>query len=160
MDTSARSSSAVCSSQPSTDTQKQVFAQLCASAPTASRTCRPFAALLANLGWVAATLSPEPAATETATVTSRKPLSLYTCGWWRKANASDKAELVQRVRNFAGGSVIGGGSSGDKVVGYGNVLTNADASKLFDERCSTSYAGAFALYKLYGAAAAFSVAQR
>jgi len=147
-------------STTSTDTQKQVFAQLCAAAPTASRTCRPFAALLANLGWVAATLSPEPASTATPVVTSRKPLSLYTCGWWRKADAGDKAELVQRVRNFAGGSVIGGGSSGDKVVGYGNVLTNAAASKLFDERCSTSYAGDFALYKLYGAAAAFSVAQR
>ena len=141
--------------------QKQAFAQFCASAPTLTRTCAPFATLLNNLGWVAASLAPQPQAeTATPTVTSRKPLSLYTCGWWRKADTADRAELVQRIRNFAGGSVIGGGSGGDKVVGFGNVLTNANATKLFDERCSTSYAGAFALYKLYGAAAAFSVAQR
>ena len=30
------------------------------------------------------------------------------------------------------------------------------ATKLFDDRCSTAHAGAYALYKLYGAAAAFS----
>jgi hypothetical protein len=105
-------------------------------------------------------LRPAPTATTTPTVTDRKPLSLYTCGWWRKADTAQRDEIVQRIRNFAGGSVVGGASGTDKIVGYGNVLTNANASKLFDERCSTSYAGAFALYKLYGAAAAWSVAQR
>ncbi|RNL78899.1 right-handed parallel beta-helix repeat-containing protein [Nocardioides marmorisolisilvae] len=148
-------------SQTSTYAQKQAFAELCASAETLSRTCAPFATILNNLGWVAATLQPQPADTTTAAVTTRKPLGLYTCEWWRKADDSAKAGMVQRIRNFAGGSVTGSGSNGvDKIIGYGNVLTNANATKLFNERCSTSYAGPFALYKLYGAAAAYSVAQR
>jgi len=140
--------------------QKQAFAALCASAETLSRTCAPFATLLSNLGWVTETLRPAPTDTAVPTVTSRKPLSLYTCSWWRQADTSQRAELVQRIRNYAGGSVLATGGTGDSVAGYGNVLTNADATKLFDERCSTGYAGQFALYKLYGAAAAFSVAQR
>jgi hypothetical protein len=36
------------------------------------------------------------------------------------------------------------------------VLTDGGAMQLFDDRCSTGYAGAFALYKIYGAAAAFA----
>ena len=144
-------------SSTSTYAQKQAFASLCASAPTLSRTCAPFAVLLDNLGWVASTLQPQPDTTSTPAVTTSKPLGLYTCSWWRQASATDRAGMVQRIRNFAGGSVTGSDSSGDQIIGYGNVLTNANASKLFDERCSTSYAGPFALYKLYGAAAAYSV---
>jgi hypothetical protein len=85
--------------------------------------------------------------------TSTKPLSLYTCSWWRQASMSRKAGLLQRVRTWAGGPVSGTGSN---LVGYGNALRASNAAKLFDDRCSTSYAGAFALYKIYGAAAAFA----
>ncbi|MFL6025224.1 MAG: right-handed parallel beta-helix repeat-containing protein [Marmoricola sp.] len=148
------------SATTSTVAQKQAFAALCASAPTLSRTCAPFALLLDNLGWVASTLKPQPAEAGTAKVTTTKPLGLYTCSWWRQATPTQQAGMVQRIRNFAGGSVIGTSGSGDKVVGFGNVLTNANASSLFDQRCTTSYAGSFALYKLYGAAAAYSVMQR
>ena len=40
--------------------------------------------------------------------------------------------------------------------GYGAGMPDDRATKLFKSRCSTAYAGPFALYKLYGAAAAFS----
>ena len=59
---------------------------------------------------------------------------------------------MQRLRHFAGGTV----DDGDKVVGYGNVLKDNAAMQMFDDRCSTSYAGSFALYKIYGAASAFA----
>jgi hypothetical protein len=40
--------------------------------------------------------------------------------------------------------------------GYGAGMSDDRAMNLFNSRCSTAYAGPFALYKLYGAAAAFS----
>ena len=138
--------------------QKQVFKEYC-DTNAESRTCAPYLLDILNLSLIEQILAPlRPAPDVTAAVTqpeNAKPLSLYTCSWWRQADDSEQLGLVQRLRNFAGGSV-----DGDQRVGYGNVLTDGTAMQLFDDRCSTGYAGAFALYKLYGAAAAFSAANR
>ena len=40
--------------------------------------------------------------------------------------------------------------------GYGTVLPARRAAAMFDSRCKPRYARSFALYKLYGPAAAFA----
>lgn len=133
------------------EAQKAKFAEICRTAKS-SRTCAPYDGTLGALTWletVVESLSPKPVVT--AAPKTDKPLSLYTCSWWRQADAEDRTEMVQRIRHFVGGAV-----EGDERVGFGNVLDDERANQMFDDRCSTGYAGAFALYKLYGAAAAFA----
>jgi hypothetical protein len=133
--------------------QKQLFKEYC-DANTGSRTCAPYLLDIVNLSFIDKLLAPLKALVPSVTPAASsdtKPLSLYTCSWWRQANDEQKLGLVQRLRHFAGGAV-----EGDKLVGYGNVMSNAAATQMFDDRCSTGYAGAFALYKIYGAAAAFA----
>ncbi|HEX7716443.1 MAG TPA: right-handed parallel beta-helix repeat-containing protein [Marmoricola sp.] len=133
--------------------QKQLFKEYC-DANTGSRTCAPYLLDILNLSFIDKLLAPLKALLPSVTPAASsdtKPLSLYTCSWWRQANDEQKLGLVQRLRHFAGGAV-----EGDKLVGYGNVMSNAAATQMFDDRCSTGYAGAFALYKIYGAAAAFA----
>ena len=81
-------------------------------------------------------------------------LSTYTCSWWRQADASARAGLADRIEHWVGGPVDGA-LDGNSRAGYGTTLTRNQAALLFDDRCSTSYAGSLALYKIYGAAAAF-----
>jgi hypothetical protein len=134
--------------------QEQSFADLCTTA-TGSRTCTPFLGDLGITSWVASalqTLMPDPAV---AAPTGNLPLSTYTCSWWRQADATARAGLADRIQHWVGGSV-----DGNTRVGYGSVLTRDQATRLFDDRCSTSYAGTLALYKIYGAAAAFINANR
>ncbi len=135
--------------------QTQIFKEYCDANPTA-RTCSSYLLDIVNLSLIdkvidqlLAPLRAVPAVAPTEETSAR--LSTYTCSWWRQANDSEQLGLVQRLRHFAGGAV-----EGDKVVGYGNVLPDGGAMQLFDDRCSTSYAGSFALYKIYGAAAAFA----
>ena len=130
--------------------QTQVFKEYCDANPSA-RTCSSYLLSIVNLSFLDQILAPLKPAPAAAPTTSSRPLSLYTCSWWRQADDSEKLGLVQRLRNFAGGPV-----EGDTLVGYGNVLPDGGAIQLFDDRCSTGYAGAFALYKIYGAAAAFA----
>ncbi|MFL6060465.1 MAG: right-handed parallel beta-helix repeat-containing protein [Marmoricola sp.] len=131
--------------------QRNVFAQLCAAGEAGKRTCKPYASSLGVnlLGTILGPVTPIPKAGPP----SFKPLGLYTCSWWRQATPAARSEIVQRIARFDSGSV-----DGDKRVGYGATLRDAQAIKLFNGRCSTSYAGAFALYKIYGAAAAFTAA--
>jgi hypothetical protein len=160
------SEEAICSgpltpAKPGTETttlgslQTQIFKEYCDTNPTA-RTCSSYLLDIVNLSLIdkvidqlLAPLRATPSITPTAETSER--LSTYTCSWWRQADESEQLGLVQRIRNFAGGPV-----EGDERVGYGNVLTDGGAMQLFDNRCSTGYAGAFALYKIYGAAAAFA----
>jgi hypothetical protein len=133
--------------------QTQVFKEYCDENPTA-RTCSSYLMDIVNLSFIDQLLAPLktvlPSVTPAAS-TNTKPLSTYTCSWWRQADDSEKVGIVQRMRNFAGGKI-----EGDSLVGYGNVMTDPAAIQMFDERCSTGYAGAFALYKIYGAASAFA----
>jgi hypothetical protein len=135
--------------------QTQIFKEYCDTNPDA-RTCSSYLLDIVNLSLIdkvidqlLAPLRGAPSVAPTAETSQR--LSSYTCSWWRQADDSEQLGLVQRLRQFAGGPV-----EGDKLVGYGNVLTDGGAMQLFDDRCSTGYAGAFALYKIYGAAAAFA----
>lgn len=82
-------------------------------------------------------------------VVDDRPLSRYTCSWWRRADAAHRHGAVQRIRHFATGRV-------ESPYGYGAGMSDARAVALFDDRCSMFQAGPFALYKIYGAAAPFA----
>jgi hypothetical protein len=82
---------------------------------------------------------------------ARRALGLYTCRSWRRASIDLRTKLLARLRRWTGGRVEGNG-----LAGYGTVLTDARAKALFDSRCSAPASGSFALYKLYGSAAAFA----
>ena len=130
--------------------QASVFASICAQG-LASRTCSPLlSALSLPSKELLAKLQPPPAPAR-AEASSDDPLSSYTCSWWRGADDEEQLGMVQRIRNFAGGRV-----DGTKAVGYGAAMSDARAIQFLEDRCSTFEAGPYALYKLYGAAAAFS----
>jgi hypothetical protein len=82
---------------------------------------------------------------------ARRPLGTYTCSDWRSADSTLRTRLLARLHRWNGGAV-----EGDRLIGYGSVLTDDRATALFDGRCSAPYAGAFALYKMYGQAAGFA----
>ncbi len=131
--------------------QTQVFKEYCDANPTA-RTCSSYLLNIVNLSFLDKLLAPLKAALPAVAPTqTSRPLGLYTCSWWRKADDSKKLGMVQRLHNFVGGPV-----EGDGLAGYGNVMSDAAAIQMFDGRCSTGYAGDFALYKIYGAASAFA----
>lgn len=134
--------------------QQDTFEELCATGGAGARTCAPYRQQFNGLSLLTMALEPLTSTFSLATPApkSTKPLSLYTCSWWNQAGASQRLELVQRLRHFAGGSV----DDGNQRVGYGSVMKDNAANQLFNGRCSSGYAGAFALYKVYGAAAAFA----
>lgn len=132
--------------------QPQLFREYCDANPTA-RTCSAYLLDIVNLSFLDKLLAPLKAVPTALPdpSTDNRSLSTYTCSWWRQADAGEKVGLVKRLRHFVGGRV-----DGDS--GYGNVMADGGAVQMFDDRCSTSYAGAFALYKIYGAASAFAAA--
>jgi hypothetical protein len=129
--------------------QRQAFTDLCSVTP-GSRTCAPFLDDLGVATWVDSVLRTLLPDTVDAKSPGTLPLSTYTCSWWRQADVATRAGLVDRLQNWVGGPI-----EGDTLVGYGSVLTRSQAAHLFEDRCSTGYAGSLALYKIYGAAAAF-----
>jgi hypothetical protein len=84
-------------------------------------------------------------------VSARRPLGLYTCSDWRSAGSGVRTRLLARLSHWTGGPV-----EGTTLLGYGSVLSGAQATALFDSRCGQRYARAFRLYKLYGQAAGFA----
>jgi len=124
------------------------FTALCGSLPQ-GRTCAPFAP--SGIGFTGL----RPAAPQQAVsydgAWARRPLGLYTCRDWRGADATLRTRLLARLHRWNGGAV-----EGDRLTGYGSVLTDDQAAALFDSRCSASYADGFALYKMYGQAAGFA----
>jgi len=140
-----------------TAAQEQQFAAICGRG-LADRLCAPFEGQLPvltdpRLVDLSRTVSPVVSATPRA---SRGRLSSFTCSWWRRADDAHRHGLVQRIREFASGPVNGG--PGDADYGYGAYLSDNDAALIFEDRCSMFQAGPFALYKIYGAAAAFASA--
>jgi len=132
--------------------QASIFASICAQG-LAARLCSPLlSALKLPSQETLAMLAPPPAPTS-ATASTENPLSSYTCSWWREADDEEQLGMVQRIRDFAGGRV-----DGTKTVGYGAAMSDPRAIQFFEDRCSTFESGTYALYKLYGAAAAFSAA--
>ena len=130
--------------------QLSIFASICAQG-LAARTCSPLlSALTLPSKQILALLKPPPVPT-TATASTEDPLGTYTCSWWRNADDEEQLGMVQRIRAFASGRV-----DGTKAMGYGAAMSDGRAMQLLDDRCNTFEAGSYALYKLYGAAAAFS----
>lgn len=125
----------------------------------APRTCQPLVKELKLPKLKKAQLKQTKAAKSGATVSASSapdsvnemPLGGYTCSWWRHADDAEQSGIVQRIARFATGRV-----DGTRAEGYGAGLSQARAEALFEDRCSVAHAGPYALYKLYGAAAAFS----
>lgn len=139
-------------SSSETAAQQDTFQALCATGGAGDRTCGPYRQLFNGLSLLTLALQPPPTFAGVTPATMKlKPMSLYTCTWWNNAGAGQRLAMIQRMRHFAGGAV-----DGDRLTGYGSVLTDDAANQMFNGRCTSGYAGSFALYKLYGAAAAFS----
>jgi hypothetical protein len=129
--------------------RRRQFIALCAALPQ-NRTCAPFA----DPGIAGAGEQPRPArkaAVRFDGAWARRPLGLYTCADWRHAGSDLRAGLLARLSRFTGGPV-----EGDRLVGFGSVLSDARAAELLGSRCSQPFARAFKLYRLYGQAAGFA----
>lgn len=87
-------------------------------------------------------------------VDKRADLSGVSCAQWNVAGDAGRAWLVDRITEFAGGAV----NDEEKIVGYGDTLTDEQATNLFNNWCPKQYAQGFVLYKLYTYAAAVSKA--
>ncbi len=130
--------------------QLSLFASICAQG-LAARTCSPLLSALTLPSKEILSMLKPPATPTKATASTEDPLGTYTCSWWRKADDEEQLGMVQRIRAFASGRV-----DGTKAKGYGAAMSDGRAMQLLDDRCNTFEAGSYALYKLYGAAAAFS----
>lgn len=80
----------------------------------------------------------------------RSDFSAVSCADWNASDATDRAWIIAKLKEFLGGEVV----DGEKIVGYGDTLTTQQATQLFDNWCPNSYADSFLLYKLYSYAAA------
>ena len=98
-------------------------------------------------------LAQSPVLTAKPVYTSGR-LSSFTCDWWRGASADQKLGMIDRIQHYATMPI--NGDPGDQNWGFGAGMSTTRAALLFDDRCSMAEAGPFALYKIYGAGAAFS----
>ena len=80
------------------------------------------------------------------------PLATFNCGQWSAARADIRETVLDELHGFYGGPVSGK----RRTEAYGTVLSDTEATRLFNTYCARSYAGAFTLYKLYARAAAFA----
>jgi hypothetical protein len=80
------------------------------------------------------------------------PLATFNCGQWTAARADIRQTVLDELHGFYGGPVSGKRHT----QAYGTVLSDAEATRLFNTYCARSYAGNFTLYKLYARAAAFA----
>ena len=79
------------------------------------------------------------------------PLATFNCGQWGAARADIRQTVLDELHHFYGGPVSGH----RRTKAYGTVLTDEQATQLFDSYCAQSFAGNFTLYKLYARSAAF-----
>jgi hypothetical protein len=91
-------------------------------------------------------------AKQTASKPPPIPLATFNCGQWTVARADIRQTVLDELHGFYGGPVSGK----RRTQAYGTVLSDAEATRLFNTYCSRSYAGSFTLYKLYARAAAFT----
>jgi len=80
------------------------------------------------------------------------PLATFNCAQWLTASPRVRKVVLRELHDFYGGPVSGK----RKTAGYGTVLTDTQATKLFDSYCARPFARNFTLYKLYARAAAFA----
>jgi hypothetical protein len=79
------------------------------------------------------------------------PLATFKCGQWHAARADIRQTVLKEMHDFYGGPVSGM----RETQGYGTVLSDGQATALFDSYCAQPFAGNFTLYKLYARATAF-----
>jgi hypothetical protein len=89
---------------------------------------------------------------DTGSVDKRSDFSGLSCASWNTAGVDGRAWILAKITEFAGGVV----NDESRVVGYGNTLSDEDATELFNTWCPKTYAQGFVLYKLYTYAAAVS----
>jgi hypothetical protein len=80
------------------------------------------------------------------------PLGAVSCAHWNAVDDAGRAAIVQRLGEFAGGSVV----DGERELGHGATMTSDQATANFAGWCARPYAQGFLLYRLYTYGAAFS----
>lgn len=83
-----------------------------------------------------------------------EPINLADCHDWNRANLQQRQATLKQLKDFAGGPVVGNSASAP--AGRGSVLSDEQASDLFDNYCKAKFARGFKLYRLYGRAAGFA----
>ena len=89
-------------------------------------------------------------AKQPATLPADFNLQLFDCADWNRADPAVRAYVLDRLHTLANDQVSGPG-----VRGRGSVLTDEQATRLFDSRCGSPRARGFVLYKLYAYARGF-----
>ncbi len=80
------------------------------------------------------------------------PLRVATCADWSRADDAARFGVLEELRGFRGDQITGrGGGSG-----YGSVLDDDLAYRLFESRCALPNSETFLLYRLYSFAAGFA----
>ncbi len=77
-------------------------------------------------------------------------LQLFNCSDWNKADQPVRDYVLERLHAIAGDQITGPG-----VQGRGAVLTDEDATEIFESRCADPRARGFVLYKIYAFARGF-----
>jgi hypothetical protein len=77
-------------------------------------------------------------------------LQLFNCSDWNAADRPVREYVLRRMHEIANDQVTGPG-----VQGRGSVLTDEQATKLFDSNCANPRARGFVLYKIYAFARGF-----
>ena len=79
------------------------------------------------------------------------PVWTATCTEWKKATPQARKATLDEMEAVRGQQLSGRGVGN----GYGSVLKDDVAYRLFDNRCQAPGSDSFQLYKLYGFAAGF-----
>jgi hypothetical protein len=77
-------------------------------------------------------------------------LQLFNCSDWNAAGPDVRDYVLRRMHEIASDQITGPG-----VQGRGSVLTDQQATDMFDSTCSNPRARGFVLYKLYAYARGF-----
>lgn len=104
------------------------------------------AAVLAGCG-SASTAAPGGASSSAPPI----PLATFNCAQWSASRADIRKTVLDELHGFYGGPVSGH----RRTKAYGTVLSDAQATTLFESYCRQPFAANFTLYKLYARAAAF-----
>lgn len=77
-------------------------------------------------------------------------IQLFACDDWNRADQGVRDYVLELLTEISGDQVTGPG-----VRGRGSVLTDDQATRLFDSRCADPRARGFVLYKIYAFARGF-----
>jgi hypothetical protein len=81
-------------------------------------------------------------------------LQLFNCSDWNAADSELREYVLGQLHEIAGDQITGPG-----VQGRGALLTDEQATQLFDNRCADPRARGFVLYKIYAFARGFRGSQ-